>query len=475
MKKYIGPILLLTFIAFLVVMAQVLGIGEFAQVTVQPGSASGYTYNADSDDLTLDASSGNMGMTIGGDEGSIAFHDGSVNQAALLKYVKSSDTLTYYTGTGASATHQWDAFTSTNLMNLTSSGFSINTPFTSTDGGSHGDSLRIQDGDTSSNPHAIDIWDGNSVTANTIELHYDGSFYFCEPGVDNCDVRAYRRVADTWTMADDVELATVLSCDSGDEKLETDANGLIVCGDNTASSEKSWSFLSRSGFSGTFYYGGYYDFGSTDNDFNPLINFGTANSSYAAHVIFICAAGGAGGTDTVVRITGTSIDDTATRTAADTQDITMDDAGAANAFYESSKKWIGQISLEKQSGPDLLCNYGHSKYWDNNNLDFTIAGLEVTWIGGANDSGFDIKILHHKSSGWTYNAGSTPTIPTAVARLQTDHNTEYEVVNGEFGAWKRTDLATAVSGSTSEGIIWQITTTSNNAIEMGNILMRITQ
>jgi len=295
----------------------------------------------------------------------------------------------------------------------------------------------------------------------------DGDLWWGSPSLDT---NLYRAAANSLKTDDDFTIGTLASCDH----IQTDANGKLSC--NSAPSEKAWTFISPSGSSGTFYYGGYYDFNGADSNFNPSATMGTADISYAAHMIFVCAAGASGGTDTVVRITGTSITDTATRTAADTQDITMDDAGAAGAFYESSKKWIGLVTMAKQSGPDLLCDFGWAKYWDNNNTDFTVAGLEVTLLAAANDDGFNARLLHHKASGWTYTSGAgSPVPPTAIASMQTDHVTEFELANGQNAAWKRSDLSTAISGSGSEGTIWEITTTANKAVELGNILMRITQ
>ena len=247
--------------------------------------------------------------------------------------------------------------------------------------------------------------------------------------------------------------------------------GEFLSGD--ISSEKSWAFDSPAGATGTFYYGGYYFFGPVANDFNPAISPSTALASYAAHGLLVQAAGGGGG-DTTVRFSGTSIDDLGTRTPGDTQDLVVSGAGAAGTYYETSKKWLGQVTITKIAGPDLLCNYGLCKYWDNNNNDFSLAGLEVTWLGGANDNNPDIRLRHHKAAGWTYNAGSPPTPPAAVASMVGDHVTGIRVVNGQNGAWKRSNLSTPVAGGTSEGTIWEIVTTANKAFEQGNIIMRIT-
>ena len=131
------------------------------------------------------------------------------------------------------------------------------------------------------------------------------------------------------------------------------------------------------------------------------------------------------------------------------------------------------MSVVVVSGPDLLCNYGWAKYWDNANSDYRIRGLECTWLAGANDSSADVKLLHHKATGWTYNAGSTPTPPTALASMATDHSTESELSKDEEGAWKRTNLSQTVMGAGSEGIIFEITTTSARSFETGNILLTI--
>lgn len=251
----------------------------------------------------------------------------------------------------------------------------------------------------------------------------------------------------------------------------TDGAGNLNWGANA--STRAFTFTSSSGGSGTIYAGGHYRFGATDNDFNPSITFGTANVAYGDHIFLVAAAGGSGGTDTVIRITGTSITDEGVRTAADTEDLTVDDAGAAGAYYETTKKWVGQVSIAKQSGPDILCNYGGTKYWDDNNEDFKVTGVDVTWLGGANDANPNLILRHHKATGWTYNAGSAPTPPTGIASMNTDYVTEIQVSNGEEGAWKRINLSVNVNGSGAEGLIIEVITTANKAFELGNFLMRV--
>jgi hypothetical protein len=238
-------------------------------------------------------------------------------------------------------------------------------------------------------------------------------------------------------------------------------------------SEKAWAFKSRDATTGVNYIGGFYRLGSTDNDFNPAINFGTANAAYGAHFFVVQAAGGGGGVDTVIRVTGTSITDSGVRAAADTQDLTVDNAGAAGTYYETSKKWLGEVEVEKIAGPDLLCNYGYCKYWDNNNSNFKVLGFEATWLGAANDALPDIKLRHHRGTGWTYNALAPPDPPTEIASMVTDYVNEIEIINNEEGAWKRDNLSTAVEGGDSEGTIIEVETSSNRTYAIGNFLLRI--
>lgn len=234
--------------------------------------------------------------------------------------------------------------------------------------------------------------------------------------------------------------------------------------------DKSWTFASPAGSSGTYYWGGFYQFHTTS--FTPAggTNVGTADAAYAAHALVVL---GATSTDMVVRVTGTSITDAGVRTTSDTEDIDTS-GGVSGDYYETSKKWIGRVSYTLQNGTGVTVDAGLSKYWDKLNTDFTVAGLEVTWLGGANDSGANIELLHHKTTGWTYSGGGgTPTPPTPIASLTSDYVTEYEVANGENGSWKRTNLSTLVEGSSVEGVMWRVTTSSNKAFELGNLLLTV--
>lgn len=280
----------------------------------------------------------------------------------------------------------------------------------------------------------------------------------------------------TWNTGNGLHLHSPFTMTDKDTlTLMYDADNSLWCevSRNAPVSEKSWSYISQDTATSIHYVGGYYKFGVSDNDFNPSISFGTVNAAYGAHFFVVAAAGGGGGTNTVIRVTGASVMDSGVRVATDTEDLTIANDGAAGAYYETVKKWIGQVAIEKISGPDLLCNYGYCKYWDNNNTDFRLVGFEATWIGARNDTAPNVRLLHHKADEWTYNAGSTPSPPTAIASMVADYNTEIQIRADEEGAWKRDNLTTMINGANSEGTIVEITTTTNNTYAVGNFMLRI--
>ncbi|KKN59219.1 hypothetical protein LCGC14_0544460 [marine sediment metagenome] len=257
--------------------------------------------------------------------------------------------------------------------------------------------------------------------------------------------------------------------------LTTNASGILSW--LSGASEESWAFRSRSGASGTTYAGGFYKHSGTANDFSGNPTFGTVNSSYAAHFFIVTGA------DTVdeltIRVTGTSITDGGVRDASpDTEDLVIPISTSAGAYYETNIKWLGQVTISVVSGTAKICDFGFAKYWDNNNTDFAVVGLEVTWLGGATDTAPNLILRHHKGTAgntdWTYT-GSGATPPTAIAAMATDHSTtEDNVIDGENGAWKRDNLSVNINGSGNEGAIWEIVTTANKTFELGDALLRIT-
>lgn len=230
---------------------------------------------------------------------------------------------------------------------------------------------------------------------------------------------------------------------------------------NFKSFDTGWSFVSPSGGSGTFYIGGFYLLPATSYTPAGGTTLGTANSAYHAHAFIVL---GANSTDMVVRVTGTSVDEAGNRVASDTEDIDTS-GGITDDYFETPKKWIGQISISLLSGTGVVINHGFCKYWDNQNSDFRITGVEVTGRAGANDPAPNFGVIRHRPVGWTYGGGSGAIPPAYIVDMQTDYVTEYQFVNGEHFAWKRIGLSEEINGSGSEGVICVVTTTTNKSIE----------
>jgi len=154
---------------------------------------------------------------------------------------------------------------------------------------------------------------------------------------------------------------------------------------------KSNPFISPSGGSGTYYGAGYYEAPAAHSVLTiggtVAVTVGSANEARGAHAFIV--ASGAGGTDLVLTVSGTSITDAGVRSAADSEIIVADtDAAVTDQYFETSKKWIGQITftLTGSSGA-FTFNYGLCKYEDFGNVAFVLKHFEVTGRCGGNDSG----------------------------------------------------------------------------------------
>lgn len=234
-----------------------------------------------------------------------------------------------------------------------------------------------------------------------------------------------------------------------------------------------------------YVFGGY-EFSTTDANLtqaSPTITLGNANVSYAMHAFIVSGGAGSVSSGQVgLRVTGTSIDDNGARTPGDSETLTNDITTLSpDDFIEGPKKWLGQITFELfvvSGAPatySLDFNYGMVKYEDALNHNFTIVGVQAQGFAGANDSDFDVKLIHHRASGWTYAAtGFDPVTATnTIASLAGDHATDDQLRNGQHFNWKRANLSTAVSGAADEGFIIEIISSANNAVEYINVLVGI--
>lgn len=240
------------------------------------------------------------------------------------------------------------------------------------------------------------------------------------------------------------------------------------------------SFTSQGVSAGVYYAdGGYYkapDADVTLSQGSLTQTYGSANIAYSAHAFIVAAGGATVNAGTVgIKVQGTSITDAGVRTTTDEEILTADITSLSTDDYlESAKKWIGQITfaLYDSSGTPATytvdLNYGLSKYEDVMNQNYTLAGVQIVGLGGANDSAANFEVIHHTSTGWTYSAGAFVPGPAALADMITDLGTESNIGSGEEFCWKRDNLSTLISGADSEGALIRITTAQNNTIQSLN-------
>ncbi|NIN36632.1 MAG: hypothetical protein GTO60_16675 [Gammaproteobacteria bacterium] len=241
---------------------------------------------------------------------------------------------------------------------------------------------------------------------------------------------------------------------------------------NTPTKEITFPFSSPLGAGTTFYGGGFYKFAGANSDFTTPVNFGTANTGYGAHVLIVTGADTAD--NVTIQVSGLVVNELGTAPVSGSETIIMPDKTTVNSYFETDKKFSGTVTITHISGTAIQCNYGMVKYWDNNNSDFMVTGIDVTWVGGANDANAEIYLRHHRATGWTYNAGSTPTPPAPIASYTLSNGVASSIRNGESGAWKLSRMNNIINGGGSEGTLVEIQTSIGKAFESGTFIMRVT-
>lgn len=233
---------------------------------------------------------------------------------------------------------------------------------------------------------------------------------------------------------------------------------------------------------GIHYAYGFYDAPATSialTQASTTQTHGSVNQPYGAHAFIVAAAIGSatGGTGAVIiKVTGTSVTDAGVRVAADTETIVADiTAMATDDYFETAKKWVGQITFTLDVGATghtayaATFNYGLCKYEDWGNRKIKLTDFEIKGIAGAADTGVDIELLPHVPINWTYNATAFVPGDGALLSMLTDYGAESDLTNGEPFSYKRAGLSTVINGDANEGFIVRTTTGANNSIEDASI------
>ena len=238
------------------------------------------------------------------------------------------------------------------------------------------------------------------------------------------------------------------------------------------------TFRSPAASTGIFHAFGFYEAPSAHKAFTNAAatqTLGTANNPYGAYVFVVSkeigtASGGTTGTAKIT-ITGTSITNAGVRAAGDSEILIADvKTLALNQYTQSVKKWIGQVTLTIAATGNhtvftATCNYGMAAPHVFNDLNVEIDTFVATGRGGAVDASFNVQLLKHDGTGWTYSAAAFVPGGTVVCALATDYLTESALANGIRFKYKRSGLALAADGTIKHGVVVRITTSANNAVE----------
>ncbi len=239
---------------------------------------------------------------------------------------------------------------------------------------------------------------------------------------------------------------------------------------------KSYGLVARDRASGVHFNAGFYDAPEAAAQLTqdtPNQVYGGANVPYAAHAFAVVAGPGEGpgegGDPVILTVSGTSITDAGVRVAGDSEMLIADGIGVeSNQYFETTKKWIGQITYALSSGDEALFsldfNYGFANYENFSGQVFTVTDFQCLGLANANDAGFDVELLHHKQTGWTYSLSVFVPGSGVIVGMNATYSTEQDIDIGKQFAFKRSGLITSVQGDAREGILIRMTTGADNSV-----------
>jgi hypothetical protein len=236
----------------------------------------------------------------------------------------------------------------------------------------------------------------------------------------------------------------------------------------------SYTYVPRSTFTGETYLGGFYQYDSNAASLvqNGSITIGAANNPHGGHAFMVFGAGGTDGTTIVVEASGTSIDDEGTLTPGDSEILVSAAPGAvsAGAFYQTTKRWIGTVTFTLSTdGVNATCdfNYGLVQY-ERTEGGALVSRIQAEGMAEASDGTFDVELLLHKKTGWTYAAtGFIPGI--SIASFLVDNSQGIQM--DEPFSWIRRNIPTALE--TDEGVMFRVVIGSNKAVSYLNMSVAV--
>jgi len=240
-------------------------------------------------------------------------------------------------------------------------------------------------------------------------------------------------------------------------------------------------FSSSGTGSGSQFIAGSYNWDSDDVTLTQASTndtIGTVGVATDAHA-GICCAGGAtvdGGGTVGLLVYGTSSVDDGTITLDDFEVITTNIVSlTTDQYLETTKNWVGQpeyqtyVTSGSPTSYSVTFNRGFSAYVDAANQNFSIISIRTEGVAGQNDTDFNVRLYHHKPSGWTYAATGFVAGNGVIADFETTYGVLYSnIAAGENFKFKVTNLNTFIAGAGDEGYLIEVTTSNNNSIQFSN-------
>ena len=230
------------------------------------------------------------------------------------------------------------------------------------------------------------------------------------------------------------------------------------------------------------YIAGSYDWDAVDvtlTDASLTKVYGTANTATGAHAAVVIGAHSPPTTGVVgLRVTGTSFTDAGVTTASDSEILSEDITTLVlDEYIETSKNWTGQVTFELyEVSPttgtfDLTFNYGFSAYVDAGNTQFSITGIRVEGLCGTSDTGFDLSLIKHDPTVWTYAATGFVAGNGVLVSMAADMAPNNVITAGGNFKYKRANLEEYIEGSGMEGFLIAIDTTNNNSVRFATVAL----
>jgi len=239
---------------------------------------------------------------------------------------------------------------------------------------------------------------------------------------------------------------------------------------------RTYFFTSNGATAGTVFIAGSYDYDVASTTLTQAVTetHGAANNASGSHAFAVCGSVGTvvGGGTVALQVSGDSYSDDGTKVIGDTEIIIADiELVATDEYYESTKNWGGVVTYTlvitsgAPSAYSLPVNYGFAAYIDGSNRDFTLKDIRVEGLCKATEADLDVEIMAHRSTGWTYSAGSFVAGDGVLASFKTDMAPNNTITAGRPFKWKRSSINEFLDGGGSEGFIIRVTTTNNNAVQ----------